>query len=51
MLGRTESYKAVAFPGGSALEGRYVDVRLTGTTGATFRGEAVAGADAVRGVA
>jgi tRNA-2-methylthio-N6-dimethylallyladenosine synthase len=39
MLGRTESYKVVAFPGDASLAGRYVHVRLTGTTGATFRGE------------
>jgi tRNA-2-methylthio-N6-dimethylallyladenosine synthase len=51
MLGRTGSYKAVAFPGGAALEGRYVDVRLTGTTGATFRGQVVPSADAARVVA
>jgi tRNA-2-methylthio-N6-dimethylallyladenosine synthase len=38
MLGRTEGNKVVAFPGDGALLGRYVRVRLTGTTGATFRG-------------
>lgn len=42
MLGRTESFKVVAFPGDRSLVGRYVDVRLTGTTGATFRGERLA---------
>jgi MiaB/RimO family radical SAM methylthiotransferase len=43
MLGRTDGYKVVAFPGDETLVGRYVDVRLTGTTGATFRGERVDG--------
>ena len=38
MLGRTESNKVVAFPGGDALVGRLVDVRITGTTGSTFTG-------------
>lgn len=38
MLGRTARYKSVAFPGDASLAGRYVTVRLTGTTGATFRG-------------
>ncbi len=41
MLGRTESNKVVAFPGGPELVGRFVRVRLTGTTGATFTGVAV----------
>jgi tRNA-2-methylthio-N6-dimethylallyladenosine synthase len=41
MLGRAGSGKVVAFPGGSELVGRYVQVRLTSTTGSTFRGEAV----------
>ncbi|HSJ06843.1 MAG TPA: MiaB/RimO family radical SAM methylthiotransferase [Longimicrobiales bacterium] len=41
MLGRADSFKVVAFPGGSDLVGRYVRVRLTGTTGATFRGVVV----------
>jgi tRNA-2-methylthio-N6-dimethylallyladenosine synthase len=39
MLGRTGSNKVVAFPGDAALVGRYLHVRLTSTTGATFRGE------------
>jgi tRNA-2-methylthio-N6-dimethylallyladenosine synthase len=38
MLGRADSYKVVAFPGDASLAGSYVRVRLTGTTGATFRG-------------
>ena len=42
MLGRTEGNKVVAFPCGSGRAGRYVDVRLTSTTGATFRGEMIA---------
>ncbi len=42
VLGRTEGYKAVAFPGDPAETGAYRRVRLTGTTGATFRGERVA---------
>ncbi|MFB6240720.1 MAG: MiaB/RimO family radical SAM methylthiotransferase, partial [Gemmatimonadota bacterium] len=41
MLGRTERNKAVVFPGDEGLIGEYVDVRLHGTTGATFRGERV----------
>lgn len=43
VLGRTGSNKVVAFPGDEALVGSFVDVRLTGTTGATFRGERVDG--------
>ncbi|HEU5210788.1 MAG TPA: MiaB/RimO family radical SAM methylthiotransferase [Longimicrobiales bacterium] len=38
MLGRTERNKVVAFPGGASLIGKYLSVRLTSTTGATFRG-------------
>jgi tRNA-2-methylthio-N6-dimethylallyladenosine synthase len=41
MLGRAGSGKVVAFPGGAELVGRYVHVRLTSTTGSTFRGVAV----------
>jgi tRNA-2-methylthio-N6-dimethylallyladenosine synthase len=41
MLGRAGSGKVVAFPGGAELTGRYVLVRLTSTTGSTFRGVAV----------
>jgi tRNA-2-methylthio-N6-dimethylallyladenosine synthase len=43
MLGRTESNKVVAFPGDVALIGSYLDVRITSTTGATFRGERARG--------
>jgi tRNA-2-methylthio-N6-dimethylallyladenosine synthase len=41
MLGRADSFKVVAFPGDTTLIGSYVHVRLTATTGATFRGEAI----------
>ncbi len=39
VLGRTESNKVVAFPGGPDQIGTYANVRLLSTTGATFRGE------------
>jgi tRNA-2-methylthio-N6-dimethylallyladenosine synthase len=42
MLGRLESNKVVAFPGDPSEVGSYRRVRLTTTTGATFRGERVA---------
>lgn len=42
VLGRTEGYQVVAFPGDPSEAGTYRTVRLTGTTGATFRGERVA---------
>jgi tRNA-2-methylthio-N6-dimethylallyladenosine synthase len=45
MLGRTGTYKVVAFPGDESLIGRYLHVRITGTTGATFRGVAVGAAE------
>jgi tRNA-2-methylthio-N6-dimethylallyladenosine synthase len=48
MLGRTGRNKVVAFPGDASLVGRYVYVRTTATTGATFRGELVGGPDALR---
>ncbi len=41
VLGRTEQNKVVAFAGDSDLIGKYVDVRLTGTTGATFMGRRI----------
>jgi tRNA-2-methylthio-N6-dimethylallyladenosine synthase len=41
MLGRTGTYKVVAFPGNESLIGCYIQVRITATTGATFRGVAV----------
>ncbi len=37
VMGRTESYKTATFPGDASLINRYLTVRLTGTTGATFR--------------
>ncbi len=40
MLGRTEQNKVVAFPAEPDTIGEYCRVRLTGTTGATFRGVA-----------
>lgn len=36
MLGRTRRGKVAAFPGGQELLGRYLEVKLTRTTGATF---------------
>jgi tRNA-2-methylthio-N6-dimethylallyladenosine synthase len=45
MLGRTEQYKSVAFPGDASLVGQYLHVRFTSTTGATFRGERVVARD------
>lgn len=41
VLGRTGGNKVVAFPADAAMIGQYVHVRLTATTGATFRGELV----------
>ncbi len=43
VLGRTEQNKVIAFPGGPERIGTYADVRLTGTTGATFMGLSVPG--------
>jgi tRNA-2-methylthio-N6-dimethylallyladenosine synthase len=43
MLGRTGDARVVAFPGDTSLVGRYIHVRLTSTTGATFRGVAIGG--------
>jgi tRNA-2-methylthio-N6-dimethylallyladenosine synthase len=37
--GRTDGNKVVTFDGPESLIGRFVDVRLTSTTGATFAGE------------
>ncbi len=42
ILGRTESNRVVAFPGSAEEAGSYLEVRLLGTTGATFTGERVA---------
>ena len=41
VLGRTEQNKVVAFADAADVIGEYVDVRLTGTTGATFMGRRV----------
>jgi tRNA-2-methylthio-N6-dimethylallyladenosine synthase len=48
VLGRTGSNKVVAFPGDESLVASFVHVRLTATTGATFRGEQVGEAPPVR---
>lgn len=42
VLGRTPHNKVVAFPGELSEVGRYEQVRLVSTSGATFRGERVA---------
>jgi tRNA-2-methylthio-N6-dimethylallyladenosine synthase len=47
MLGRTERYKVVAVPGDDSLVNTYITVRLTATTGATFRGVRTDGPAAV----
>jgi tRNA-2-methylthio-N6-dimethylallyladenosine synthase len=39
LLGRTDTNKVVAFPGPAEWIGRYLDVRLTATSSATFAGE------------
>ena len=41
LLGRTEQNKPVAFPGPAAWIGSYRTVRLTSSSGATFRGDLV----------
>lgn len=41
LLGRTEGNKVVAFPGEKRRIGSYAKVRLSSTSGATFRGELV----------
>jgi tRNA-2-methylthio-N6-dimethylallyladenosine synthase len=41
VLGRTRTSKVAAFPGDPALIGSYCRVRLTATTGATFRAELI----------
>jgi tRNA-2-methylthio-N6-dimethylallyladenosine synthase len=51
LLGRTESFKVATFPGDASLVGHYVNVRLTGTTGATFRAVALSNEDRVGRVA
>jgi tRNA-2-methylthio-N6-dimethylallyladenosine synthase len=46
LMGRTDGYKVVAFPGDDAWIGQYMDVRITETSGSTFRGVRAADADA-----
>jgi tRNA-2-methylthio-N6-dimethylallyladenosine synthase len=41
LLGRTDGYKVVAFPGDESLIGSYMQVRMLQTSGSTFRGVAV----------
>ena len=41
VLGRTETNKVVAFHGDAARIGEFTQVRLTGTSGATFSGEEI----------
>lgn len=41
LLGRTRRWQTVVFPAAGHQVGDYVTVRLTGSTGATFRGEAL----------
>lgn len=49
ILGRSRRNKVVAFPASPDLVGTYLEVRLTGTTGATFVGEREQGAPALTG--
>ena len=49
ILGRSRRNKVVAFPASPDLVGTYLEVRLTGTTGATFDGEREQGAPALTG--
>ena len=49
ILGRSRRNKVVAFPASPDLVGTYLEVRLTGTTGATFVGEREEGAPALTG--
>jgi tRNA-2-methylthio-N6-dimethylallyladenosine synthase len=51
VLGRTQSWKVAAFPGDPGLIGRYLPVRLTSTTGATFRAQPVEDGPAIGRVA
>ena len=41
MMARTRHHRTVLVPGEDSLIGRYLDVRLTGTTGSTFTGAVV----------
>lgn len=49
LLGRTRRNKMVAFPADLSRIGEYLEVELTGTTGATFRGEVLESTVAVTG--
>ena len=49
ILGRSRRNKVVAFPASPDLVGTYLEVRLTGTMGATFVGEREEGAPALTG--
>ncbi len=49
ILGRSRRNKVVAFPASPDLVGTYLEVRLTGTTGATFVGEWEQGAPVLTG--
>ena len=49
ILGRSRRNKVVAFPASPDLVGTYLEVHLTGTTGATFVGEWEQGAPALTG--
>ena len=49
ILGRSRRNKVVAFPASPDLVGTYLEVRLTGTTGATFVGEWEQGAPDLTG--
>ena len=49
ILGRSRRNKVVAFPASPDLVGTYLEVRLTGTPGATFVGEREQGAPALTG--
>jgi tRNA-2-methylthio-N6-dimethylallyladenosine synthase len=51
LMGRTRDWKTVLLPAGSAAVGDYCEVTLTGTTGSTFTGQRVDGAEAKRRVA
>ncbi|HEX6694962.1 MAG TPA: MiaB/RimO family radical SAM methylthiotransferase [Longimicrobiales bacterium] len=48
VLGRTDSFKVIAFPGDPSSIGSYMHVRTTQTSGATFRGAALPASPAHR---
>jgi tRNA-2-methylthio-N6-dimethylallyladenosine synthase len=51
LQGRTDSNKVVSFAGPNELIGRFATVRLTATSGSTFRGELVTSPAQVQQVA